>query len=329
MPNFGGYTPRMAQGVKIPGMPQSLPASTPATLHPVDLAEMLPSWQRALKAERKAAGTRTLYTGGVRVFLAWCENTGTPAVLDKAIVQEWINDVLDGGAEAATAQARLKALRRFSAWLTEERILATDPLLGIRPPKQDRKVVQALDEDQLKALLKACSGTRLADRRDEAIVRLMIDTGARASEVVGLATDDVDLDGERVTIQRGKGGKGRVVPIGPQTVMALDRYLRMRRQHSMASSGALWLGAQENKTFGYPGLNRALKARARAAGIEGFHCHLMRHTFATRWKAKVGTDDGLMAVAGWSSRAMIDRYAGAAAAARAADEARRLGLGDL
>ncbi|MDT5257757.1 MAG: hypothetical protein QOD10_2837 [Mycobacterium sp.] len=56
---------------------------------------------------------------------------------------------------------------------------------------------------------------------------------------------------------------------------------------------------------------------------------LLRHTFATRWKRAARSDDGLMAIAGWSSRAMIDRYAGAAAAERAAEEAKRLGLGDL
>jgi site-specific recombinase XerD len=312
-------------------MAQSLPADpTPTpTIHAPNLAELLPSWQRALKAERKSVATRTSYTAGVTAFLRWCEDTGNAPVLDKDIAQEFVNDLLDGGAEAATALARLKGVRRFSAWLTEERILATDPLLGMRSPKLDRKVVRALDTDQLKALIKACSGQRLSDRRDEAIVRLMLETGARASEVVGLAVDDVDLDREQVVIRRGKGGKGRIVGIGPQTVMALDRYLRMRRRHPLASASALWLGAQGGKTFGYAGLRGALKARARAAGIEGFHPHLMRHTFATRWKAAQGTDDGLMAVAGWSSRTMIDRYAGAAAAQRAADESRSLGLGDL
>jgi site-specific recombinase XerD len=309
--------------------PQFASHPAPSTIHPVDLAEMLPSWQRALRAERKAAGTITTYTAGVRAFLRWCETSGVPAILDKPTVQEFVADLLDGGAEAATAHARLKGVRRFSAWLAEEGIVATDPLLGLRSPSLDCKVVQALDADQLKALIKACSGQRLGDRRDEAIVRLMVETGARAAEVVGLQVADVDLERELVTITRGKGGKGRVVPIGPQTVLALDRYLRLRRGHRLASTSALWLGAQDNKTFGYHGLDGALKARAREAGIQGFHCHLLRHTFATRWKAARGSDDGLMAVAGWSSRTMIDRYAGAAASQRAAEEARGLGLGDL
>jgi site-specific recombinase XerD len=283
-----------------------------------------------MRAERKAPATVELYGGSVRVFLRWCEETGTEPELTKVTVQAFIAYMLDGGAEAATAHARLKGLRRFSAWLASEGEIDEDPLLGLRSPKIDQKVVNALSEDQLKLLIKACHGKELNDRRDEAIVRFMLETGARAGEVVGLQTTDVDLGRGLVTIRRGKGGKGRVVPIGPQTGLAIDRYLRAsaRRSHRLANAGPLWLGSL-GKTFGYNAMQGALKTRAHAAGIEGFHMHLLRHTFATRWKAARGSDDGLMAVAGWSSREMIDRYSGAAVAGRAADEARTLGLGDL
>ena len=295
----------------------------------LDIAALLPSWVLAMRAERKSAGTIKTYSAGVRAFLRWCEATGTEPELTRVKVQAFVADMLEAGAEAATAHARLKGVRRFSAWLADEGELATDPLAGIRSPKIDTKVVNALSEDQLKRLIKACSGQRLGDRRDEAIIRLMLETGARAAEVVGLQTADVDLGKGQVVIRRGKGGKGRIVPIGPQTAIAIDRYLRARRSHRLTDSGPLWVGAQNGKTFGYYGLDGALKARAKLAGIEGFHAHLLRHTFATRWKAAQGSDDGLMSIAGWSSRAMIDRYAGAAAAERAADEARTLGLGDL
>ena len=300
----------------------------------LDLAELLPSWELALRAERKSPATLRSYSDGVRTYLRWCEERGeltptfNPAELTRVSVQAWVADMLDGGAEAASVRTRLKGLRRFTAWLAEEGELDADPLAGMRSPTVDTKVVQALTADQLKALVKACAGRGFADRRDEALVRLMAETGARAAEVVAIQIPDVDLARGLVTIRRGKGGKGRVAPFGPQTALAIDRYLRARRQHRLAETAALWLGSG-GKTFGYFGLSGGLKARAAAAGIEGFHCHLLRHTFATRWKAARGSDDGLMAVAGWSSRSMIDRYAGAAAAERAADEARALGLGEL
>ena len=55
-------------------------------------------------------------------------------------------------------------------------------------------MTESLTDDELRRLIKACAGKELRDRRDEAIVRLMAETGMRAGEVVGLTVADVDLD---------------------------------------------------------------------------------------------------------------------------------------
>jgi integrase/recombinase XerD len=299
------------------------------TPHPSpDLAELLPSWELHLRAERKSPATLRVYVGGARHFLHWCERTGTPARLDRATVTAYIADLLDQGAEGNSAKIRQQALRRFAAWLVEEGELDGDPLAGLKPPRVDSKVTPVLSGQQLRALLAACQGPTFTHRRDEALVRLMAETGLRAGEAVGLAVDDVDVRAGTAVVRRGKGGKGRMVPFGPQTARALDRYLRLRRTHRLADTPALWLGAR-SKTLGYSGLHQALGIRAAQAGIAGFHPHVLRHTAAHRWLAAGGTEGGLMAVAGWSRRDMLDRYAAATAAERAADEARRLGLGDL
>ncbi|MDN4520315.1 tyrosine-type recombinase/integrase [Mycolicibacterium austroafricanum] len=299
-------------------VPQSLP----------DLAELLPSWELALKAERKSPQTVDSYTRGVTLFLRWCAQTDTSPEMTRTKVQAFISALLDGGAEPATARSRHMALRRYAAWLADEGEIETNPLIGVKPPKLDTKVTAALTDDQLKKLIGACKGKELIDRRDEAIVRLMCETGLRAGEVLGMNTDDVDLGRGIATVRRGKGGKGRIVPFGPQTASAIDRYVRARRTHRLADTGALWLGGG-GQQFGYHGLNVALKRRAQAAGIAKFHLHLMRHTAATRWLRAGGSEQGLMSVAGWSTRSMLDRYTGASAAERAAAEARGLNLGDL
>ena len=305
-----------------------------------DLASLLASWELSLRAERKSAATVRAYGDGVRRFLAYCERANVARVLDRATVNGFTADLLDNGAEAATARTRQTALRRFAAWLADEGEYDVDPLLGLTPPKLDRKVVEPLSDDELRALLKTCTVTKTGSsatnardafrhRRDEAILRFMIETGARAGEVVGLGLDDVDLAAGVVTIRRGKGGKGRVVPIGPQTALAIDRYLRQARAgHKLASTPPLWLG-ERGKSFGYHGLHATLESRAAAAGIKGFHPHRLRHTAAHRWLAAGGSESGLMAVAGWEKPDMLLRYTKAQASARAADEARKLGLGDL
>jgi integrase/recombinase XerD len=294
----------------------------------LDLAALLPSWELHLRAERKTPGTVRLYSTGVRAFLAWCNRQGRPATLDRATVAAFVADLLDGGREAATARARHLALRRFAAWLVEEGELETYPLDGMRPPKLDSKVIPVLSDQQLRALIAACEGKTLPDRRDEALVRLLAETGLRAGETVALTLDDIDLSAGTLVVRRGKGGKGRLVPFGPQTGRALDRYLRLRRQHRLANTPALWVG-DRGRGFGYDALHFTLTRRARQAGIRGFTPHVLRHTAASRWLARGGSEGGLMAVAGWTRRDMLDRYVQATRAELAAAEARGLDLGDM
>ncbi len=294
----------------------------------VDLAALLPSWVVALHAERKSPQTIESYTTGVRVFLRWCEQHGHTPALERPLVQAFVADLLNAGAQANTARVRQRAVRRFAAWLAEEGEIDGDPLLGLKQPKLDVKVVESLSDDELRRLIKACAGKEFLDRRDEAVVRLMAETGIRTGEALALTVGDVDLARGLVTIRRGKGGKGRIAPFGPQTGQAIDRYLRVRRTHRLADTAALWLGGG-NRTLAYHGLDKALKGRAELAGIKGFHLHMLRHTAASRWLAAGGSEGGLMAVAGWSSREMLDRYTRATASERAAAEARGLGLGDV
>ncbi len=90
----------------------------------------------------------------------------------------------------------------------------------------------------------------------------------------------------------------------------------------------LWLG-ERGSGLSYMGLRFSILERAELAGIKNFHLHLLRHTAASRWLAAGGSEQGLMSVAGWSDRSMLDRYTGATASERAAAEAPSLGRGDL
>lgn len=294
----------------------------------LDLAGLLPSWIVSLKADRKSPQTIDAYRRGVALFIEWCEANDLTPALDRPTVRAWIADLLAHGAEPNTARSRQMALKRFSAWLEEEEEIDRDDLATLKPPKLDVKVVDRLTDEQCAALVKACNGKTLLDRRDEAVLRLMLETGLRAGEAIALELGDVDPAAGIAIVRRGKGGKGRPIPFSPQTGRAIDRYVRLRRTHRLADTPALWLGGN-GQGFGYNALDKTMKARARSVGIDGFHLHLLRHTAAQRWLAKGGSEGGLMAVAGWSSREMLDRYTKATAAERAAAEARGLNLGDL
>ena len=151
------------------------------------------------------------YADGVRGYINWCQTNQKPVVIDRRQLRQFIDGLLTAGAKPATAVARHLAVRRFSAWLTEEGEQETDPLLGLRSPKLDNPVVEPLSDDQLRVMLRACRGPDLRDRRDEAILRLMFTTGARAGEVAAMQVNDLNLRSvpPTVIIRHGKGGKGQ------------------------------------------------------------------------------------------------------------------------
>jgi site-specific recombinase XerD len=304
------------------------------SLDVAELEHLATSWQLSLRSQRKSPQTLKIYADGLRKYLAWCSGTGVEP-LKRSSLTVWTAQLLDDGLAAATVRSRQLAVRRFASWLAEEDEIDADPFLGVKSPKLDERVIEPLTDDELRALVKACAvpkGTEpkvaLRFRRDEAMIRLMFETGARAGEMVAMATGDLDLPHGTVVIRRGKGGKGRVVPFGPDASLALDRYLRARNIHRLAASDQLWLG-DRGKRFTYDALHKTLAERARAAGIEGFHPHKLRHTAAHRWLAAGGSESGLMAVAGWTRPDMLMRYTKAQASARAAEEARKLNLGEL
>jgi integrase/recombinase XerD len=296
---------------------------------PLTLSELLISWKQVLRAENKARSTQVNYSAHVEGYIRWCEQRGERPRIDRALVTDWVAELLASGLEPSTVKARQLALRRFSAWMSDEDdIDYTDQLLGIKPPKMAEKLIEPLTEVQLRVLILACEGKALRDRRDEAIIRLLTETGMRVGEAIALRVEDINMAAGVVSIRKAKSGRGRVVSFSAKTAVAIDKYLRLRRSHVLADHPQLWLG-ERNHGLSYMGLRHSILERAELAGIKNFHPHLLRHTASSRWLAAGGSEQGLMARHGWRDRQMVDRYSRATMSERSMDEARTLGLGDL
>ncbi len=291
------------------------------------LEDLASSFRRDLRAEGRADRTATIYLQSVRFFSAWLAERGRPATIDeleRAAIRAWLADLSEHVGDS-TLRTRFKGLRRFCRWLHSEGEIEADPMTGMEVPKVVDRPVPLLSDGDLAALVKACSGSDFRCRRNEALVRFLLDTGCRVSELCGLTLDDLDLNGETALVV-GKGRKHRTVYFGARTARALDRMLRLRAGHRFAADPHLFLSQRGPMTP--DGARELLIVLGRSAGVADVRPHRFRHTWAHDYLLAGGEGQNLKRLAGWTSDVMLTRYGSAGADVRAGESVRRMRRGD-
>lgn len=290
-----------------------------------ELLLLLASWRRHMTAQRMSKATLTTYSAAVGQLDAFLAAEGMPravANIRREHLEAFITDLLQKW-KPATAHNRYRALRAFFAWLTDEGEIRDNPMARMKPPRLPEEPPPVLREADFKRLLEVCERDKtFAGRRDDAVLRVFIDTGVRRGELLGLKVTDVDLDQGLLRVT-GKGSVTRMVPVGAQTVRSIDRYLRARSKQPDASRPELWLGRRG--VLRESGLGDLIRDRGNEAGITvRLHPHLFRHAYAHSMLAAGIQETDLMAVVGWKSREMVARYAASTRAERAITAARKL-----
>lgn len=290
------------------------------------LQPLIDSWELSLEAENKAPRTIGNYLEGLSLFCRWLDEEHPdlePEEITAAMCREWIGHLV-ATRSASTGRTRWAALRQFFAWAAAEGEVAVNPMETVKQPALVEKEVEVLTVEQVRAVLATCAGSSLLERRDQAIMTLLGDTGMRVSALTGAKLADVDLRGRVIEVTE-KGRRVVVKPFGTTTARALDRYLRARARSPYAeASSALFVSARDGRPLNRNSVLQMLRRRGREAGVPGLHPHMFRHTFVDRWLRAGGSEGDLMELVNWSSRDMLGRYAKVTRAERAREAHRRL-----
>jgi integrase/recombinase XerD len=242
--------------------------------------------ERGVAANTLASYRRDL--GRYLQFLAARKITSIRAV-DAAAIAAFLAYLREGDVDhpplSATSAARgVVAVRGLHRFALRDGLVDVDVSREVKPPAPPRRLPKAITPDEVERLLDAAGYARTPLAiRDRALLELLYATGARISEAVGLAVDDLDLT-DRTALLAGKGGKQRRVPLGSYAARAVEAYLvQVRPELAAAGRGtpALFLnsrGGPLSRQSAWLVLRSAAERAGLAAGISP---HTLRHSFAT------------------------------------------------
>jgi site-specific recombinase XerD len=262
------------------------------------------------EVEGKSPRTVRAYRWALMRFLRILDADGAPTVASR-IQTAHLYAYLGHGAGLSndTRHRYFREVRCFFNWLVDAGYLDANPFRGMRNIRLPQRIVQPFSIEDIAALLIACGDSAMAVR-DRALILVMLDTGARCSEVVQLRLEDLDLESRRLRILHAKNEKQRVVSFAERCHGALEEYLEVRGLEPgplfLASTGHADLVA--GVSLQPNGLKQLLRRLGRKTGIPKVHAHRFRHTFATWAIQHDARELDVQYLLGHSSPDMVRRY---------------------
>ncbi|SRR5579883_2678263 len=237
-----------------------------------------------LRSERQASRhTMRSYQDDLALYSSYLEEVyggaADPSGVDAPRLRRYSAWLAGRGYAPSTLARRLASLRSYFRFLRRRGLVSADPAVGLRNPKQSRRLPRLLRVDEVIRLLDSVPMETLAGIRDRALLETLYGGGLRVSELVGLNVEDLDLEQELVRV-RGKGRRQRLCPIGRVATDCLRRWIPLRRPR-LTREPALFLN-QRGTRLTARSVGRFLETYLRRAGLaDTASPHTLRHSFAT------------------------------------------------
>ena len=194
---------------------------------------------------------------------------------------------LNQGSRPATRARKISTIRIFFAYLYDQKLIDDNPALGIKTPKQEKRMPKYLSLDDSKKLLSVTADENDENKeRDYAIITLFLNCGLRLSELVGINISNIDFSEYKLTVI-GKGNKERTIYLNEACIRAIQDYLSVRPKEgvkvdSKGSNKALFLSKRKERISNRM-VQYIVERELMKAGLDTskYSTHKLRHTAAT------------------------------------------------
>jgi len=252
----------------------------------VNLSTTIDQFLTQLEAEGKSPHTLSCYGRDLGLLLAFAGDIEASALnadlLARFLLSAPVTTTHTGAPRGEASLGRIKAcLRSFGRYVANVGTTGRDPAAWIKIKRYEREAPSFLTPQEVKALVKAVASRKgeTADR-DLVMLRVLLGTGIRLAELVGLDIADVHLDQKQLRIKRAKGGKPQVRFLNTELRGVLRKYIQRRRK-VIAETDALFL-SNRNQRISARQVQERMGRWLAWAGLDGkITIHGLRHTFAT------------------------------------------------
>jgi integrase/recombinase XerC len=206
-----------------------------------------------------------------------------PRQITTRLLRAYLAFLHEQGYSRATVSRRLAAVRSWCRFMCRQGTLETNPSMGLRGPRQEKKLPNFVSGEDMVRLLQTPSLESPYGLRDRAILETIYSAGLRVSELTALNLDDADLDAGLATV-RGKGKRERLALLGEPAVSAIRAWLPHRASLAQGKASAVpALFINKNRTrLSVRGVARLLEKYLALAGLDPRTSpHTLRHSFAT------------------------------------------------
>ncbi|MFA6092358.1 MAG: tyrosine recombinase [Elusimicrobiota bacterium] len=221
------------------------------------------------------------YFSDLRAYLQWL-GPKDPLKADPRLLSDYLWHLKEQDLNAASIFRKMEALKAFYRFQSAEERIAQDPTRKFRAPKLPQRLPEFLTPQEMESLLCVQDAGEYALSRAKVMLEILYATGLRASELLSLRPEYINLDEGWLRVL-GKGSKERMVPMHDRARAALKRFLLLREKRFAGKrmDPEIFLG-RDGKSLSRVQLWRDLRTLGRKARLgREMHPHLLRHTFAT------------------------------------------------